>query len=201
MSSTGTITDPNPQTPVGNALLGLGLMCGFLGLFSIGSQVPSSAYADRNSLHDIVMWFVTLRETNVAMLGILASCLGTWRRRNQDPNHRTDYWYLAYISAGISGLVMAGLAIAMPSAIGLTSLFDLSRASGPGQQNYTNMALLGSFVAFLSGYDDTIFDRVIHNAAQKLGLQDKPAATVVSPATIPSPVLPENVPGSPSLPS
>lgn len=172
-----TVATDGPGTGPGSiksALFGLFLLSLYLALFTLGSQVPSSAFKEFRSPYEFMMFVLTLRESSILLLGIVASCLGTWRKRNQDATEANRVaWYLAYTSAGIGGAVMSGIAVGLPSIFGqMTSLFDLSRSGsdGRGQQNYTTLAFLGSFLAFLSGYDKTYFDRVIAYVAKRIGL-------------------------------
>lgn len=161
------------QESIGVALFGFFLLILYLTVFTIGSQVSSAPYSSPKSFAQLVMLILTLRESSIPLLGMIAGCLGTWRRRNQDPSEAKHLSYLAYISACIGGLVMSGLVVGVPSIFGeMTNLFELSRSAvdGKGQQNFTTISLLASFISFLSGYDTSFFDRVIAIAAKRLGV-------------------------------
>jgi hypothetical protein len=148
----------------------MSLLLGYLGVFTIGSQVSSQQFSPSNICYDAVMSVLTYRESSICILGILASCLGMWRRLNQGGSEPGTPWVLTYTTACISGLVLSSVVVGVPNAIDAGwELIDLSRApGGPGERNYIALATLASFVSFLSGYDRTVFDRVIAIIAKRL---------------------------------
>ena len=140
-------------------MLGLGLVLGWLAVFTVGSQMPHELYHDmlaHGGLRAVGGFLLhTLAEPNMStlLLGVLASCLGMWRRRFQSPQKDSDA-ASAYVSATISGLVVAMITLAFPflgsPILGFT----------PDQHTYNPFALAASIIAFYSGYDENVFDRI-----------------------------------------
>lgn len=165
-----------PRADLGASLLGIGLLLGWLVLFTIGSQIDSSPYKTLASPAAFAMFVLTNRETSVSLLGVVASCLGTWRRRNLNPDGVavTTAPGIAYTSGAISGLIFALIIVACPALLsGLFPMLTMERDA----RNYDVFAVIGSFVAFLSGFDPNIFDQWIAQWGRKLGGEraDNPA--------------------------
>jgi hypothetical protein len=157
---------------IGSAALGMTFLLGYVALFTVGSQVSSQHFTPPKNPLDAVMFVLTYRESSVCVLGIVASCLGMWRRLNQDGSEPPGPWFLSYTSACINGLILSGVVVALPNMIDAgVEIINISRdPAGGGQRNYISMAMLASVVAFLSGYDRTVFDRILAMFAKRLGL-------------------------------
>ena len=138
-------------------LLGVGFLLGWLAAFMIGSQLPHQAYSDMvagggvRAVAGMLMLVLTLRETSICLLGVLASCLGMWRRRYKFPEKTGDFW-ADQVSATISGLVAAITALAFP-AVG-SGIFGFEQ----DHNTYNTFALAGSLIAFYAGYDENFFE-------------------------------------------
>jgi len=93
-------------------LLGLALVLEWLTVFTVGSQMPHERYHEmlaQGGLRAVGGFLLhTLAEPNTStlLLGVLASCLGMWRRRFQSSQKDSDA-AASYVSATISGLVVA----------------------------------------------------------------------------------------------
>ena len=155
-------TDPAPTTQSSGYptnFLGVAFLLGWLVVFMIGSELPHQAYSDMvtgggvRAVAGMLMLVLTLRETSICLLGVLASCLGMWCRRYKFPEKRGDFW-TDQVSATISGLVSAITVLAFP-AIG-PGIFGFT----PNQNTYSTFAIVGSLIAFYAGYDENFFDDV-----------------------------------------
>jgi hypothetical protein len=140
--------------------IGLSLLAGWLAVFTVGSQLPSQGQ------NNPIMQLLTCQASSTLVLGILASCLGLWRRRYLEPSATTG-GAEAYVSAAISGFVCMALVQAFPSLF--AGFLDFSK----DQSTYNSFALAGSFIAFLSGMDQSFFENLICWVRSKLGLSDR----------------------------
>lgn len=146
------------------SLIGLWLLLTWLALFTIGSQIDSSPYQGLETPQAFGMFILTNRETSVTALAILASCLGTWRHRNVSPDDRTAATRpgVAYTAGAIGGLFFGLVTVVAPWMLtGVFSGLTLAR----DQMNYATFAVIGSFIAFVSGCDPNVFDRWINRWA------------------------------------
>jgi hypothetical protein len=113
------------------------LLLVYLGLFTIGSQVSRRHFSTPKSLYGAVTLVLTYRESSCCILGILASCLGTWRRLDQEGDDPGTPRFLADTSACVSGPIPSVVVVGVPNAIDAGSvLIDLSRdPGGSGERN------------------------------------------------------------------
>mgnify|MGYP000882810982 CR=1 FL=1 len=170
-------------------MTGMGLLLIFIPLFTVGSQVSSQTYAHPKNLSDFFMLVLTYRESSICLLGVVASCLGTWRRLNKFGSEPDLAPLVAYTAACISGLGLTLVVVGFPEFVGsVWQEVGMDRsAGGAGERNYMALAILGSYVSFLSGYELNFFDRMLLQVSRKLGwtAKDEEPSVTTSPSPLP----------------
>ncbi len=133
------------------ALLLLVLMGLWMTLFTLGSQVPSSTFANP------LLRYLTASTPNIILLGCVSSMIGVLKRNLM--NAERGIVISDYVSGVISGFVTAIAVIAFP---GVVSSLKISGNPlfVPDQGTYNVFSLVASYLSYQSGHDVGFSDRL-----------------------------------------
>lgn len=143
------------------ALLLLVLMGLWMTLFTLGSQVPSSAFGNS------ILRFLTAATPNILLLGCVSGMIGVLKR--QLAAGVSERVVSDYVSGIISGFVTAIAVIAFP---GVVSSLKISGNPlfVPDQGTYNVFSLVASYLAYQSGNDVGFSDRLTRRIFEFLKL-------------------------------
>jgi hypothetical protein len=132
-------------------LLLLVLMGLWMTLFTLGSQVPSSAFANP------LLRYLTTSTPNIILLGCVSSMIGVLKRHLMNKDQQIVI--ADYVSGVISGFVTAIAVIAFPGVVSSLKIAG-NPLFVPDQGTYNVFSLVASYLSYQSGNDVGFSDRL-----------------------------------------